>query len=242
VRSAVDLLSVCRRVRGVLLAQPLPLALDFSGAPLSKEQGKWLAADVRAGCVEAAAFNHKDFRLWKGADHRRFLARHGRSLRRLSGVPLRLVSSKDASRAPPLDLTSLTRLASLSILLPLRNAEAAAQTYLYFMRGSWPEALRELKLLSVRVSGMHVLRSLAWAPLPQQRAKGGILFMAGVHLVDVVFPGVLSQPVPMNMLCQAVEGDRGKALARLMVNGNAYISTLNVCLNGCAQCVKVDEQ
>jgi len=238
VRSAVDLLSVCRRVRGVLLAQPLPLALDFTGAPLSKDQGKWLAADIRVGFVEAAAFHHRDFRLWRCADHRRFLARHGRSLQWLFGVPLRLVSSRDASRAPPLDLTSLPRLISLSILLPLRYEHIPAQEHVLLMRGSWPEALREVKLLSAQSSGRHVLRSLAWAPLPHQQPPGEPLILNGVHVVDAVHPGKLNERMSLDVLIQVLQGECANALARLILNGNVYTRIMNVCLNGCIKCVK----
>jgi hypothetical protein len=56
VRHAASLFGVCRRVRDVLRAEPLPLALDFSAAPFSEGQRAWLAAPVRVGRIESAAF------------------------------------------------------------------------------------------------------------------------------------------------------------------------------------------
>ena len=57
VRAAAGLASVCRRVRALLRAQPLPLALDFSAARLSAAQEGWLLAPAQAGRVEAASLN-----------------------------------------------------------------------------------------------------------------------------------------------------------------------------------------
>jgi len=64
VRCAAGLASVCRRVRALLRAHPLPLALDFSAAPLSLAQAVLLLDPALAGRVEAASFQPKDA-LWK---------------------------------------------------------------------------------------------------------------------------------------------------------------------------------
>jgi len=186
VRSAVDLLSLCRRVHNVLLAQPLPLALDFSGAPLSKAQRKWLAADIPGGYVEAATFNHKDSPLWSSKDLRRFLARYGGSLQKLAGVPLRLVSSRDSSQAPPLDLTSLSRLTSLGIHLPPRLIPQGQRAW--FARASWPQGLLRLELVGVGEPGVKWLDQLAWAACPATSSHRSLAPMELVHVSGTALP------------------------------------------------------
>ncbi len=52
VRAAASLACVCRRMRAVLRAWPLPLALDFSAARLSAAQRRWLLDPAQAGRVE----------------------------------------------------------------------------------------------------------------------------------------------------------------------------------------------
>ncbi len=113
VRRAVDLASVCRRWRELLRTQPLPLALDFSTAPLCKAQRRWLLDPTQAGRVEAASFHIEDA-LWEQPLFEDLLARHGGRLLRLSGVPLRFVATAGPDERPALDLSGL-RLTKLGI-------------------------------------------------------------------------------------------------------------------------------
>ncbi len=198
VRSAMDLLCLCRRVHNVLLAQPLPLALNFSesSAPLSKAQRKWLAADIPGGYVEAATFNHKDSPLWSSKDLDRFLARHGGSLQKLAGVPLRLVSSRDSSQAPPLDLTSLSRLTSLSIHLPPRLIPQRQRAW--FARASWPQGLLRLELVGVGLPGVRWLDQLAWAACPATRTHGSLAPSGLVHVSGTALPGNGPRSMPLS--------------------------------------------
>ncbi len=55
VRAAAGLALVCRRVRALLRARPLPLALDLSAARLSAAQRRWLLDRAQAGRVEPSA-------------------------------------------------------------------------------------------------------------------------------------------------------------------------------------------
>ena len=113
VRCAAGLASVCRRVRALLRAHPLPLALDFSAAPLSLAQAVLLLDPALAGRVEAASFQPKDA-LWKQPLLGKLLAPHSRTLLRLTGVPLRLVARLSQQGRPDLDLSGL-RLTRLGI-------------------------------------------------------------------------------------------------------------------------------
>ncbi len=91
VRAVAGLACVCRRVCNLLREIPLPLALNFSAAPLSDTQRHWLLDPARAGRVEAASFHPEDA-LWEQPLLDGFLARHGGALLQLSGVPLRLLA------------------------------------------------------------------------------------------------------------------------------------------------------
>jgi len=187
VRSAVGLLNVCRRVRAVLRARPLPLQLDFSRAPLSARQRAWLAARVRVGYVEGIRVCNMDCTFWKGANSL-VLRRHGHSLQRLAGVPLRLVSTTDRSVldtvragvrvAHLLDLRGLGQLTHLSVVLPLQN-DLKGEERLWLVRDLWPDGLVELELLCIATCHRRtyapsamVLYHLAWAPSSPQRSSG----------------------------------------------------------------------
>jgi len=110
-RCAAGLARVCRRMRDLLRAQPLPLALDFSAARLTAAQRSWLLEPAQAGRVEAASF-HTDLREQPLLE--KFLALHGRTLLHLSGVPLHLVARPSQEERPALDLSGL-RLTKLGI-------------------------------------------------------------------------------------------------------------------------------
>jgi hypothetical protein len=199
VRSAVGLLNVCRRVRNVLRARPLPLELDFSRAPLSARQRSWLAARVRVGYVEGVRICKMDCTFWKGA-HRLVLQRHGHTLQRLAGVPLRLVSTTDRSvlgdvshalcNARLLDLRGLGKLTHLSVLLPLQN-DLKGQERLWLVRDLWPDGLVELELLCIGARrqtytpSVNVLQHLAWAPSSPQRSSGAQPHSTLVQFSDV---------------------------------------------------------
>jgi len=172
VRHAASLFGVCRRVRDVLRAEPLPLALDFSAAPLSEDQRAWLAAPVRVGRIESAAFftprseaSGEEERLWRGG-HEAFLARHGRALLRLSGVPLRLVATFDPSAPPALDLSGL-RLTALGLDCTVRRADRRRE--LWLAPGFLPHRLVELELRGVGTVGQALLFDMAWAAHPALR-------------------------------------------------------------------------
>ncbi len=171
-RHAASLFGVCRRVRDVLRAEPLPLALDFSAAPLSEDQRAWLAAPVRVGRIESAAFftprseaSGEEERLWRGG-HEAFLARHGRALLRLSGVPLRLVATFDPSAPPALDLSGL-RLTALGLDCTVRRADRRRE--LWLAPGFLPHRLVELELRGVGTVGQALLFDMAWAAHPALR-------------------------------------------------------------------------
>jgi hypothetical protein len=176
VRRAADLSSVCRRVRALLRAQPLPLALDFSAAPLSTAQGHWLLKPVQAGRIEAANFAEGEDALWNQQELAVFLARHSGTLLQLSSVPLRLVASEDYEELerPALDLSCL-RLTKLGIdcnyITDLvysddtsvdRDDDAGPATFPVWL---WPEclpgALEELELFGLF---NDYLEFLMWAP------------------------------------------------------------------------------
>jgi len=88
VRAAAVLASVCRRVRALLRAPPLPLALDFGAARLRVAQRTWLLQLAQTGRVEAASLHPEDA-LWQRPLLRSFLSRHCSALLRLSSMPLR---------------------------------------------------------------------------------------------------------------------------------------------------------
>jgi len=167
VRAAAILACVCRRVRELLRAQPLPLDLDFSAARLSGAQRSWLLDPAQAGRVEAARFlvdcdEGSEDALWEQPDFDNFLARHGDTLLHLSGIPLRLVASVSQGEAPALDLSGL-RLTRLGIncldVGGLADGTWAERWWL------WPKCLpgglEELALLALREGWLEML---AWAP------------------------------------------------------------------------------
>jgi len=182
VRSAAGLASVCRRVRKLLHAQPLPLALDFSAARLSASQRCWLLDRAQAGRVEAATLHSKDA-LWERLVLDGFLARHGGTLLRLSGVPLQLVASVNEEERPGLDLSGL-RLTRLGIdcgdIRDLLYGARARRLWLWPPRlphvWLWPArlpgALEELELIGLRGND---LENLAWAPHSSPGTAGQLL-------------------------------------------------------------------
>jgi len=166
VRAAAGLASVCRRVRDLLRAPPLPLALDFSATRLDDEQRRWLLNPAQAGRVEAAMFcvlwrppevARKDA-LWERPLLDRVLARHGGTLLQLSGVPLHLVACAGHMARPALDLSGL-RLTKLGI-----DCWGETLTGNSGAERLWPDclpgALEELDLLGLYED---CLTGLAWA-------------------------------------------------------------------------------
>jgi len=166
VRAAAGLASVCRRVRALLRAPPLPLALDFSAAHLDDEQRRWLLEPAQAGRVEAAKFcvlwdlpeeAAKDA-LWEQPLLNNFLAQHGGTLLQLSGVPLQLVACARDTARPALDLSGL-RLTRLGIDCSGENLTRTSPA-----ERLWPEylpgALEELDLLGLCEA---YISGLAWA-------------------------------------------------------------------------------
>jgi len=115
VRAAAGLACVCRRVRALLRAQPLPLALDLTAAPVSPAQRRWLLERMQAGRVEAASFK---FHGRVGGDCERddgfhdplnempvlteLMAVHSNTLLRLSGVRLHLLACDSQEERPAL--------------------------------------------------------------------------------------------------------------------------------------------
>jgi len=177
VRAAADLALVCRRVRELLRTLPLPLDLDFSAAPLSAAQRCWLLEPAQAGRVEAAkfyvAFEADEVALWEQPVLKNFLALHGGTLLRLSGVPLRLVACVSQEDRPAVDLSGL-RLTALGVdccdvigLLHMDDNAGAKCLWL------WPErlpgALEELHLLGLDGNWPGFL---AWAPQPMPGLAG----------------------------------------------------------------------
>ncbi len=209
VRAAAGLACVCRRWRALLRAQPLPLALDFSGARLSAAQRRWLLNPAQAGRVEAADFfvawrssnyvcKGSQAALWEQPVCDDFLARHGSTLLHLSGVPLRLVAPVSQGVRPALDLSGL-RLTRLG----LDCWDIAAQVD----HGTWaqcwwlwpeclPGALEELELLDLHDQW---LVSLAWAP----RSGAGLaerlprLHTLRVTCVQFDNPSIIGEVVPL---------------------------------------------
>ena len=173
VRCAAGLALVCRR--GLLRAQPLPLDLHFArGKQLSAAQRRWLLDPGQAGCVEAVDF-HFRFPGPAGSQPvgqlsflKEFILKHGRTLLRLSGMPVELVASVSQAERPALDLSGL-RLTKLGIqwwdanaTLPDREEGEPGGLWL------WPECLPgTLETLECQLpgySGEEVLWDLAWAP------------------------------------------------------------------------------
>jgi len=161
VRAAAGLASMCRRVRALLRTPPLPLALDFSAECLSSAQHHWLLGPMQAGRLEAASFHIEDA-LWQQPLLESFLSRHGRTLLRLSGVPLRLVATLSEEERPALDLGGL-RVTTLGI--DCRGRRSLMPVAEPICRLLWPEclpgALEELELVGLYGLG---LEELAWAP------------------------------------------------------------------------------
>ncbi len=171
VRCAADLASVCRRVRELLRAQPLPLALDFSAARMSAAQRSWLLEPAQSGRVEAAKFfvnfEEEDFEdaLWERQPVLdEFLARHGGMLLHLSGVPLRLVARVSQKERPALDLSGL-RLIKLGIdcsdIVHLFKDDGTRARLLKLWPECLPGTLEELELLGLCDESLSYL---AWAP------------------------------------------------------------------------------
>ena len=172
VRTAAGLASVCRRWRALLRAPPLPLALVFSAVPLSAAQRRWLLDPAQAGRVEAASFHVADA-LWERSLVDRFLALHGATLLRLSGVPLQLVACASQEEWPALDLSGL-RLTRLGVdcgdfadLYPMDSNPWAG--HVCFCPERLPGTLEELELL-----GLHgfCLEHITWAPQPEAGLAG----------------------------------------------------------------------
>jgi len=161
IRAAAGLTSVCRRVRALLHAPPLPLALDFSGARLSAAQRRWLRHPTQVGRVEAACFHPQDS-LWWQPLFGKFLAVHGRTLLRLSGVPLQLVACLSLEQRPALDLRGLS-------LTALGNECYGYETCLDDSSTAWlwpeclPGTLEELELLGMEYDSLEFL---AWEHFP----------------------------------------------------------------------------
>jgi len=149
VRAAAGLASVCRRVRELLRAAPLPLALEPAQA--GRVEGAKLCIKPDAELCEDA--------LWERPLLDDFLARHGGTLLQLSGVPLQLVASVSQKERPALDLSGL-RLTKLGIkccgeegIIGKEWGECLWPEYL-------PSALEELDLLGLC---QNYLSGLAWA-------------------------------------------------------------------------------
>ena len=203
VRAAAGLALVCRRVRALLRERPLPLALDFSAARLGDEQRRWLLASAQAGRVEAASFDFYSHDPHGNSEYydqestanlpflADFLALHGGTLLRLSGMPLRLVARASQGERPALDLSGL-RLTKLGLacngIHHLLDMDPPFHVWL------WPEclpdALEELELLHLYHCWICLL---AWAPHSGSGSAGRLprLHTLRVTHVDGV-PGPLS--------------------------------------------------
>jgi len=169
VRCAADLASVCRRMRELLRAHPLPLALDFRAEPLSAAQRSWLLEPAQAGRVEAAdiyfGFETHTDALWLPPLLPDFVAQHSGTLLRLSGVPLQLVAPvSPGARSALADLSGL-RLTKLGLnccdlLHYLLRMDAPPPVCV--RPECLPGALEELELLGLH--GRLLGWGLAWAP------------------------------------------------------------------------------
>jgi len=159
VKQATEIyLGVPLGVRTELQAQPLPLVLDFSGAPLSGPQRAWLAAPVHVGSVKDVTFYAGDAQLWGGWQESFFYA-HGGSLLRLSGVPLSGMVTFIQSQPPALDLSGLLALTELGLVCSLRNTRLDV----WLAPGYWPPGLAQLYLLD---GGQGILPYLGWGTDP----------------------------------------------------------------------------
>jgi len=182
--AAAGLAFVCRRVRALLRAQPLPLMLDIRAARLSGAQRRWLLDPAQAGRMEAAFFDFCEAELFAGGDDNvdedartgalarlplltRLVALHGRTLQRLYGVPLQLVASASHEAQPALDVSAV-RLTALGldcwdVEALLRGDDALGAKCLRLWPERLPSALEELHLLG---DDGGWLANLAWAPHP----------------------------------------------------------------------------
>ncbi len=175
VRAAAGLASVCRRWRELLHAQPLPLTLDFSAAPVSPAQRSWLFERAQAGRVEAANFNfhgrvggdcERDDEIHDPLNEMPFLtelmARHGGTLLRLSGVRLHLLACASQEERPALDLSGL-RLTKLGLLCDNIDCLVSGDELTMWL---WPErlpgTLEELHLVGLESDWLG--DCMAWAP------------------------------------------------------------------------------
>jgi len=210
VRCAAGLASVCRRVRDLLHSQPLPLALDFSAAPLSAVQRRWLLAPAQAGRVEAASFDfyshdphgNSEYYDQESTANLPFLigllALHGGTLLRLSGVPLRLVGRASQEERPALDLSGL-RLTKLGLacngIHHLLDMDPPYHVWL------WPEclpdALEQLELLRLYNCWICLL---AWAPHSGSGSAGRLprLHTLRVMHVDGILGALSVDNVPLD--------------------------------------------
>ena len=193
VRPAAGLALVCRRVRELLRAPPLPLALDFSAAHLSDAQRRWLLGPARAGRVEDAKFCDRDEDeepfpdiLWERPLLDRFLARHGGTLLQLSGVPLQLVACGRRHRAPPaLDLSGL-RLTKLGITCC--DFYACRHDCEYLWPDYMPSTLEELDLLGL---SEDCISGLAWA----SRSGAGVAgWLPRLHTLRFIADDIAYEP------------------------------------------------
>ena len=161
--AAAGLASVCRRMRALLRERPLPLALDFSAAPLSTAQRRWLLDPAQAGRVEAAHFHVASEAdagaLWEQPVLASLLALHGRTLQHMSGVPLHLVARTIEEERPALDLSAL-RLTTLGLDCYAVRLCVIHADFKYFWPERLPGTLQELHLLGLEGSGLGYL---AWA-------------------------------------------------------------------------------
>lgn len=186
VRHAVSLFSVCRCVREVLKARPLPLVLDFTASLLSQKQRAWLAAPVCVGYIEGVSFHSGEKGLWRRRQaygrtfYSKFLDQHGRSLLRLSGVPLRLLSSLSPWMQPALDLSGLG-LTHLGVLCTWGRLRLGPERRILLGPGFWPQSLVQLRLLEVNGAWSNLLPHIDWGTDPRFRPDVRLPAAAGHH-------------------------------------------------------------
>ncbi len=213
VRAAASLACVCRRVRAVLRAWPLPLALDFSAARLSAAQRTWLLDPAQALCVEAARFlveegseffsdieEGSEEDPWEQPVLENFLALHSGTLLHLSGIPLRLVASVRQGERPALDLSGLRLLTGLGIYCGELGFQAYGGGTPAKHWWLWPEclpcALEELHLQAVHDEWLD---ALAWAPRPGAGLAERLprLHTLRVMCVQVYGPFSIGEVIPL---------------------------------------------
>jgi len=245
VRCAAGLASVCRRVRALLRAHPLPLALDFSAAPLSLAQTVLLLDHALAGRVEAASFQPKDA-LWKQPLLGKLLAPHSRTLLRLTGVPLRLVARLSQQGRPDLDLSGL-RLTRLGI-----DCNDADNLFLSDYDSPpgclwlWPErlpgTLEELHLLGLN---RDWLGHLAWAAQPSAGLAGRPppLRTLRVMCMDATIPWCIDNVPLLEGLpvLPAFELEEGSGMG-IDVHGDLFARVRSVRIQGGGWVVLCDDQ